>query len=132
MWKMAMTMKEESYIEECGRRNVEEFLAGDPAAALKRLVELRSGAASDQSDPSTKEGNNDIENTQQEFTWVYRYFCTSLKEVSGFRDVKRYLLTSHAIEFILKELNSKAFRKYKSEFPSKSQTAAVTSLLKQN
>ena len=120
-WKMEMTTKEQ-------KTNAiqQVFLKQEPGAALKKLVELRLGSASDQSRIATSVVDIDIEDTQLEFSWIYRYFFSSVRNASCRETgALRELLRGNAIEFVLRDLKSTTFRKYKRESTSKSQTAAV-------
>ena len=61
---------------------IRAFLDGDPAGVLKRLVEFRSGSASDQSRFEPKVVEIDIDNKKLHFSVVYGDFFSSLKALS--------------------------------------------------
>ena len=108
---------------------VRAFLDGEPAAALQRLVELRSRSTSDMSSSAANSVDIDIEDKQLNFSWVYRKFCSSVRSAEfSSLDVCCHLLRSNVIEFILLELKSSTFSKYARESLSTSQTAKVISI----
>ena len=106
---------------------INAFLKGDSTAALQRLVELRSGSASDQSSSAAKVVEIDIEDAEHNFSWVYRYFCSSVLNAVD-ETLCGHLLSGKAIEFLVRELKSASFRRYRGKSPSKSQTAAAISI----
>ena len=103
------------------------FLEGDSTAALQRLVELRSGSESHQNSSAANvvDTSIDIEDTKKHFSWVYRHFIRSVLNAADSAEVCSHLLSGKAIEFILRELKSTTFTKYKRETPSKSLTIGV-------
>ncbi len=107
---------------------INAFRNGDPAAVLRKLVELRSGSASDQRSSAANLVDIDIEDTELTFSRVYSNFFSALLNSSLDVDVCRQLLSGNAIEFILWELNSTTISKYKGESPLESPTAAVINM----
>ena len=129
MFKTIQTAIENQQVTETKSREIYgEFLAGEPGAALKRLVELRSGSISDQSFSAAKV--EDIEDRRQNFSWVYRWFF-SLVLITTDKDkcICLHFLRSNAIDFIMRELQSSTFTNYKNKSPPKSQTATIIVIL---
>ncbi len=130
MRRMSLTMEafaSRKFSESASTEIIRAFEAGRTTAALKRLIEIRSGGESDQSSSKLKVENIDIEDKKQPFYCVYSNFCSAIVNATSSTNVCKELLRENAIELILQELNCSAFRKYKRGSPSESQTAEIIS-----
>ncbi len=108
---------------------IDEFVTAELLAALMRLVELRSESANDQSSSAANLEEIDIEDNQLNFSGIYRYFSEAVLSATACSEsVCSYFASRKAIDFLIRDLKTATFTKYKTKSPSKSQTAAVINI----